>query len=77
MALCIIGGLVLGLVGGFGIAYLFMSKPTIGTMRIDHSIEDEEPMIFLEIDRGSLPYLDNSSKVVVKVSHKNYVEDRN
>lgn len=44
-----VGGIVVGIIA----TYVIMSRiPTVGTLRVDRSIPDEEPMIFLEIYRG-------------------------
>ena len=42
--------LVLGVIIGVVITWLFIRKPeTIGTLRVDQSIPDEPPYLFLEL----------------------------
>lgn len=64
---------LIGLITGFIFAEIrSCSKPIAGVLRIDNSDPEDGPYLFLELST-SPDKLEESSKVIFKVSHKNYI----
>ena len=62
---------VLGLIIG-GLAFsLIVVKSLDGTIVVDHSIPEDQPNIFLELNDGTI--LDNNCSVLIRVEHRNYI----
>lgn len=60
-----------GVVIGIGIAMIIFRAYFIGTLRIDKSDPNEEPYMFLELDKG-IGDISSKKHVVLRVSTENY-----
>lgn len=66
-------GCMVGAVIGYIVAYsLINHRMTVGALRVDRSIPDEEPMIFLEIYRG-VGDITQRKRVALDVKNENYL----
>lgn len=84
----VILGHILFAIGSFGIGAViswFITKrgilkriarsyDPVGTLRVDSSVPDEPPMMFLEINRGVGDILERDS-VILEVSTESYLDD--
>lgn len=61
-----------GIVIGIGLAMIIFKAYFIGTLRIDKSDPNEEPYVFLELNKG-IGDISSKKHVVLKVSTKNYI----
>lgn len=64
-----------GIVIGIGLAMIIFKAYFIGTLRIDKSDPNEEPYVFLELDKG-IGDISSKKHVVLKVSTKNYISHK-
>lgn len=60
-----------GVVIGIGIAMIIFRAYFIGTLRIDKSDPNEEPYMFLELDKG-IGDISSKKHIVLRVSTNNY-----
>lgn len=68
--------LLVGVVFGCQITrYLYQTK-VIGSLRVDRSIPDEKPYLFLEIGRGNIDQLAKEEFIVLKVKNENYLTQK-
>lgn len=63
---------VIGFAVGFVFACLGVLGLKIGTLRIDRSDPDEEPYMFLEINKG-VGDISNRKYVLMEVSNENFI----
>ena len=68
--------LLVGIVFGSQIMRRFYQTKAIGSLRVDRSIPDEKPYLFLEIGRGSIEQLAKEEFVVLKVKNENYLTQK-
>jgi len=54
----------------------FYQTKAIGSLRVDRSIPDEKPYLFLEIGRGNIERLAKEEFVVLKVKNENYLTQK-
>ena len=65
--------LLLGvMIGCVAMKRYFYSK-NIGNLRVDRSIEDDSPYLFLEITRGNVDKIRQDKIVLLKVLNENYI----
>lgn len=66
-------GCAVGVAIGYIIAYSIINhRFTVGALRVDRSIPDEEPMIFLEIYRG-VGDITQHKRVTLVVKNESYL----
>lgn len=70
-AILILAGIVIGI----GISIIIFRAYFIGTLRIDKSDPNEEPYMFLELDKG-IGDISSKKHVVLRVSTKNYISHK-
>lgn len=63
---------IMGVLLGVGLMILKNHILTIGSLRIDTSIPDDEPYLFLELDK-ELRRIGNNKRVVLKVNKNDYL----
>ncbi len=68
--------LLVGIVFGSQIMRHLYQTKTIGSLRVDRSIPDEKPYLFLEIGRGNIEQLAKEEFVVLKVKNENYLTQK-
>lgn len=68
-----IGGLVLGLLLGFGLSVVIKRKKPVGTLRVDRSDPEEAPYLFLELERDGMDKIHKAKTVVFKVDLSSYL----
>ncbi len=68
--------LLVGIVFGSQIMRRFYQTKAIGSLRVDRSIPDEKPYLFLEIGRGNIERLAKEEFVVLKVKNENYLTQK-
>lgn len=68
--------LLVGIVFGSQITRRLYQTKTIGSLRVDCSIPDERPYLFLEIGRGNIEQLAKEEFVVLKVKNENYLTQK-
>ena len=68
--------LLVGIVFGSQIMRRFYQTKAIGSLRVDRSIPDEKPYLFLEIGRGNIERLAKEEFVVLKVKNENYITQK-
>ena len=68
-----IGGLVLGLLLGFGLSAVIKRKKPVGTLRVDRSDPEEAPYLFLELERDGMDKIHKAKAVVFKVDLSSYL----
>lgn len=68
--------LLVGIVFGSQIMRRFYQIKAIGSLRVDRSIPDEKPYLFLEIGRGNIERLAKEEFVVLKVKNENYLTQK-
>lgn len=67
---------LIGLATGFIFAEIrSRSKPISGVLRVDNSDPEDGPYLFLELNT-SPEKLEESSKLIFKVSHSNYISQK-
>ena len=67
--------ILVGIVIGIGLAMIIFKVYFIGTLRIDKSDPNEEPYMFLELDKCTGD-ISTKKYVVLKVSTKNYISHK-
>ena len=56
------------------LTYLVVLKPNpVGNLRIDRSDPDDEPYLFLEIERGKLEDIRDKRMIFLRVLNQNYI----
>lgn len=65
--------LIVGMVIGIGVIKQKYKSKVIGNLRVDQSIEDDNPYLFLEITRGNIDKFKNEKYVVLEVLTENYI----
>ena len=67
-------GVLIGILVGLSLSLIvqMIRFPFVGTMRIDNSIPDEQPYIFLELLEAP-EYVSKKKYVLVKVKRENYI----
>ena len=68
--------LLVGIVFGSQIMRRFYQTKAFGSLRVDRSIPDEKPYLFLEIGRGNIERLAKEEFVVLKVKNENYLTQK-
>lgn len=68
--------LLVGIVFGSQIMRCFYQTKAIGSLRVDRSIPDEKPYLFLEIGRGNIEQLAKEEFVVLKVKNESYLTQK-
>ena len=68
--------LLVGIVFGSQIMRRFYQTKAIGSLRVDRSITEEKPYLFLEIGRGNIERLAKEEFVVLKVKNENYLTQK-
>lgn len=68
-----IGGLVLGLLLGFGLSAVIKRKKPVGTLRVDRSDPDEAPYLFLELEQDGMTKIHQNKTVLFKVDLNSYL----
>lgn len=63
---------IMGVLFGVGLMILKNHILTVGSLRIDTSIPDDEPYLFLELDK-ELSRIGNKKCVVLKVNKNDYL----
>lgn len=76
MWIYICAALLVGIVFGSQIMRRFYQTKAIGSLRVDRSIPDEKPYLFLEIGRGNIERLAKEEFVVLKVKNENYLTQK-
>ena len=64
---------VIGVLCGFIFAMLFHRSKEIGTLRLDRSIPDEPPYLFLELDPDGMSRISRHKTVTLRVRTDNYL----
>lgn len=67
-----IGGLVLGLLLGFGLSSVIKREKPVGTLRTDRSDPEEAPYLFLELEQNGMHTIYHAKTVVFKVDLSSY-----
>ena len=67
-------GIVVGLLIGFLVMSLIIIRKTesIGTLRVDHSLPDEGPYLFLELTKD-VGYVERQKYIILKVNTDSYI----
>lgn len=65
--------LIVGVVIGMSTIKRKYKSKVIGKLRVDQSIEDNNPYLFLEITRGNIDKFRNEKYVVLEVLNENYI----
>lgn len=68
--------LLVGVVFGCQIMRHFYQTKAIGSLRVDRSIPDEKPYLFLEIGRGNIDRLAKEEFVILKVKNESYLTQK-
>ncbi len=68
-----IGGLVLGLLLGFGLSAVIKREKPVGTLRVDRSDPEEAPYLFLELEQDGMDKIHKAKTVVFKVDLRSYL----
>lgn len=68
--------LLVGVVFGCQIMKHLYQTKAIGSLRVDRSIPDEKPYLFLEIRRGNIEQLAKEEFVVLKVKNESYLTQK-
>ena len=76
LAMAVIMIFIMGVLLGVGLMILKNHILTIGSLRIDTSIPDDEPYLFLELDK-ELSRIGNKKCVVLKVNKNDYLPHEN
>ena len=62
---------------GFGIGAAVMKRyfysKNIGNLRVDRSIENDSPYLFLEVTKGNVDKISQDQFVLLKVLNENYI----
>lgn len=71
--MCVLGGIMLGVLIGYALAVIIRSQKTVGTLRVDQSIPDEAPYLFLELEQDGMTRIRKSKTVLFHVNLENYM----
>lgn len=66
-------GLAIGIMIGWMLGRFIFREPIIGSLRIDKSDPNDEPYLFLELDRNGAEAFYKKTKVCLRVKLENYV----
>lgn len=64
---------VVGVLCGFIFAISFHKSKQIGTLRLDNSIPDEPPYLFLELDPNGMSKINEHKTITLRVRTDNYL----
>ena len=67
--------ILVGICLGVSISAIIFRAYWVGTLRIDKSDPNEEPYMFLELDKG-IGDISSKKHVVLRVSTKNYISHK-
>lgn len=67
---------LVGIIFGSRITRHLYQTKTIGSLRVDRSMPDERPYLFLEIGRGNIEQLAKEEFVVLKVKNESYLTQK-
>lgn len=68
----IVIGIIVGIIIGGVVTYLIFGAFSVGSLRVDHSIPEDEPYLFLELTRNVSTIL-RKKFVVLKVRAEDFI----